>query len=207
MSPACSPCTSMTRSRSDSTRSNADGKLTDSAAGLEGATLLTLATGTSGHVVSPSVGVGWPLPFGFVGVCEIAEVESAGAAKAASSARGSRFSTIRLSVTSLARADRAWRIEYCASVLQCGRGWRNLRHRYLLLDSLLDRSMRCLSRHCAMHQSSARSDGRICVTVVKTPCNRSWSSDLVHSPWRCLTLEPWDVQFPAQFPFYAASTP
>ena len=36
-----------------------------------------------------------------------------GAAKAASSARGRRFSTIRRSVDNLARADRAWRIEYC----------------------------------------------------------------------------------------------
>jgi hypothetical protein len=32
--------------------------LTDSAAGLDGATLFTLATGFSGHEVSPSVGVG-----------------------------------------------------------------------------------------------------------------------------------------------------
>jgi hypothetical protein len=44
----------------------------------------------------------------------VVEVEvEGGAAKAASSARGRRFSTIRRSVDNLARADRAWRIEYC----------------------------------------------------------------------------------------------
>jgi len=89
--------------------------LTDSAAGLDGATLFTLATGFSGHVVSPSVGVGWPLYTGIVCVswASVVEVEvEGGAAKAASSARGRRFSTIRLSVDNLAKADRAWRIEY-----------------------------------------------------------------------------------------------
>jgi hypothetical protein len=35
-----------------------EGGLTDSAAGLDGATLFTLATGFSGHEVAPSVGVG-----------------------------------------------------------------------------------------------------------------------------------------------------
>jgi len=76
---------------------------------------LTLATGFSGHVVSPSVGVGWPLGTGIVCVSCMPELEvevEGGAAKAASSALGRRFSTIRRSVDNLARADRAWRIEY-----------------------------------------------------------------------------------------------
>ena len=42
-------------------RGGGKGELTESAAGLEGATLLTLATGDSGHVVSPSVGTENPL--------------------------------------------------------------------------------------------------------------------------------------------------
>jgi hypothetical protein len=93
-------------------------ELTDSAAGLDGATLFTLATGLSGHEVSPSVGVGWPLGTGIVCVSWALAVEvevevEGGAAKAASSALGRRFSTIRRSVDNLARADRAWRIEYC----------------------------------------------------------------------------------------------
>jgi hypothetical protein len=59
-----------------------------------------------------------------------------GAAKAASSARGRRFSTIRLSVDNLAKADRAWRIEYYHQA-RLRYTWRDLRYRYLLLGNLL----------------------------------------------------------------------
>jgi hypothetical protein len=75
------------------------------------------------------------------------EVEG-GAAKAASSARGRRFSTIRRSVDNLARADRAWRIEYCYQPDTKGEA-RDLRYRYLLLGTLLGRLMKCLSLHYA----------------------------------------------------------
>ena len=90
------------------------GNLTDSAAGLEGATLFTLATGASGHVVSPSVGTAKPLGIDRVSVTAewAISVEVDGAAKAAWSAPGNRSSTVLLSVASRARADRAWRIEY-----------------------------------------------------------------------------------------------
>jgi len=77
---------------------------------------LTLATGDSGHVVSPSVGTDNPLGIARVSAAPewaiSVDVEVDGAAKAASSARGNRSSTVLLSVASRARADRAWRIEY-----------------------------------------------------------------------------------------------
>jgi hypothetical protein len=77
------------------------------------------------------------------------EVEG-GAAKAASSARGRRFSTIRRSVDNLARADRAWRIEYYHQP-RPGLQGRDLRYRCLLLGTLLGRLMKCLNLRYAFH--------------------------------------------------------
>jgi hypothetical protein len=105
------------------------------------------------------------------------EVEG-GAAKAASSALGRRFSTIRRSVDNLARADRAWRIEYCRQP-RPGSEWRELRCRYLLLDTLLGRLMKCLNLRYAFHQSLTSSDD-VVLTVVRTPCSRSYLSELLH---------------------------
>jgi len=51
------------------------------------------------------------------------DVEVDGAAKAASSARGNRSSTVLLSVANRARADRAWRIEYWHQPCSDGMGW------------------------------------------------------------------------------------
>ena len=107
------------------------------------------------------------------------EVEG-GAAKAASSARGRRFSTIRRSVDNLAKADRAWRIEYYYQP-SSGRYGGYLRYRYLLLGILLGLSGRYSNLRYASDQCLISSH-EMSLTVIRTPCNRSYLSDLLSDP-------------------------
>lgn len=97
-------------------------ELTDSAAGLPGATLLTLATGLLGHSFSVVVAVEVlpalvpfsPFVSPFIGWSPFsgAALLPPAGEKAASSAEDSRSVTVLRSVASLAKALRACLIEY-----------------------------------------------------------------------------------------------